>query len=147
MPFIDLSGLDLRTGHHILDEQHKRIFELIAEAYSLFLDMEESSSTFEFVLCVIALKEYLDYHFDEEEEAMTLMNYDKLLEHIEMHHRMQNEVEALIEKLIDDKNHNTKFICKKLLIVLRDLLLEHILNADKPCMRECAKAMSNKQNI
>ncbi len=138
MPFIDLSRLDLKTGHGAIDEQHERILNILNEAYTLFLDMKDNNSTFEFVLCVIALKEYLDYHFEEEEEAMTLMNYPKLIDHIEKHNRMQYEVGSLIEKLIDKENQNVRFLAKKILIVLRDLLFEHIINEDKPCMLQCA---------
>ncbi len=141
MPFIDLSRMDLTTGHAIIDEQHQRIFGLMDEAYSLFLNMKDNASTFEFVLCLIALKEYLDYHFEEEEEAIALMNYPNLIEHIQKHYRMQSEVGSLIERLIDDKNPNIKFIGKKLLIILRDLFLEHIITEDKPCMLQCALSM------
>lgn len=138
MSFIDWINMDLHTGDPIIDQQHEKIFELVNDAYKLFLEIEDNSSTFEFVTCIMAIKEYLDYHFEEEEKIMKALNYPHLLDHIEKHNEVRYDVHLLADKLIDEKNPNIKFLSKKLLLILRDLLVEHISNEDKVCIRQCA---------
>ncbi len=144
MSFIDWVNLDLHTGHSIIDEQHEKIFDLVNEAYKLFLDIKDNSSTFEFVTCIMAIKEYLDYHFEEEEKIMMALNYPNTHEHIEKHDEVRYDVNELVEKLIDEKNPNIKFLSKKLLLVLRDLLVEHISEEDKVCMNKCAHILQDR---
>ncbi len=144
MAFIDWINLDLHTGDAIIDQQHEKIFELVNEAYSLFLEIKDNSSMFEFTTCIMAIKEYLDYHFEEEEHIMHALNYPAMADHIEKHNEVRYDVHLLADKLIDEKNPNIKFLSKKLLLVLRDLLVEHISNEDKVFVRKCAMMLQEK---
>ncbi len=144
MAFIDWINLDLHTGDAIIDQQHERIFELVNEAYNLFLDIKDNSSMFEFTTCIMAIKEYLDYHFEEEEKIMHALDYPYMAEHIEKHNEVRYDVHLLADKLIDEKNPNIKFLSKKLLLVLRDLLVEHLSNEDKVFVRQCALMLREK---
>ncbi len=144
MAFIDFVNLDLHTGHPSIDKQHEQIFDLVNEAYRLFLQIEDNSSTFEFMSSITSIKDYLDYHFAEEEKIMKAVHYPGMADHIEMHNEFRDEVNALIEKVIDDKNPNIKFLSKKLLLVLRDLLVNHIESEDKRFVRNCAEILKKQ---
>ncbi len=136
--FIDWRNLDIITGHPIIDTQHIKIVDLINKSYNLFLQIEDNSATFEFVDSIMAVKEYLYFHFEEEEKIMTALNYSGMRDHVETHNQVRYEIDVLIEKLMDDKNPNIKYLSKKLLLVLRDILLHHIETSDKMLVRDCA---------
>lgn len=136
--FIDWRNLDIITGDPIIDTQHIKIVELINESYNIFLQIEDNSATFQFVDSIMAVKEYLYFHFEEEEKIMKSLNYHGMRDHVDTHNQVRAEIDILIEKLIDEKNPNIKYLSKKLLLVLRDILLHHIETSDKVFVRDCA---------
>ncbi len=143
MAFIDWRNLDIITGHSVIDTEHIRIVELINQAYNVFLTIEDNTSTFEFVNSIMAVKDYLYFHFEEEEKIMKSLNYSGMRDHIETHNEVRTEINILIEKLIDDKNPNVKYLSKKLLLVLRDILLHHIETSDKILVQDCAHILKD----
>ncbi len=141
--FIDWRNLDIITGHPIIDTQHIKIVELINEAYIVFLKIEDNTATFEFVSSIMAVKEYLYFHFEEEEKIMKSLNYPDMSNHMDTHNEVRSEIDILIERLMDEKNPNIKFLSKKLLLVLRDVLLHHIETSDKIFVKDCAKIIKD----
>ncbi len=143
MAFIDWVNLDLDTGHPIIDEQHQKIIEIVNGLYNDFLRIEDNSSALNFKNTFYATREYIDFHFEEEEKIMSALNYQYMGDHIEAHRAFQREMNELTLKLNDDKHLNIKYLSKKLLLALRDLLLDHITDEDKVFVRDCAHILQN----
>ncbi len=138
MAFINWNDLDLHTGHPVIDKGNVKIVEIVNELYQEFLDMENNSSTFVFMTGIMSAKEHIDYHFAEEEKIMKALNYPGMADHIDSHNEVRYDVNELIEKVIDDKNPNIRFLSKKLLLLMRDLLVNHITKEDKRFVKSCA---------
>ncbi len=137
--FIDWRNLDIITGHPVIDTQHIKIVELINVSYNVFLEIYDNTATFEFLDSIMTVKDYLYFHFDEEEKIMSALSYRDMRDHIETHNQVRHEIDTLIAKLMEDKNPNVKYLSKKLLLVLRDILLHHIETSDKVFVADCAK--------
>ncbi len=140
MAFINWNDLDLNTGHKIIDEQHERLIEIVNGLYKQFLGIEDNSysSSLRFKDSFAEMKEYVDFHFAEEEKIMKALDYQYKEEHIRAHRDFQTKVNELSLKLNKRNNPNIKYISKKLLLILRDLLLEHITDEDKVFVLDCA---------
>ncbi len=146
MAFINWMDLDLSTGHPIIDSNNQKMADIINEIYAEFLLMKDNSSTFVFITGIMSAKEYLDYMFAEEEKIMKALNYPDMADHIDSHNEFRADVDVLIEKVIDDKNPNIKFLSKKLLLLLRDLLINHITTEDKRFVRSCAMILKKQMD-
>ncbi len=141
MAFIDWGDLDLDTGHPIIDAQHQKLVEIINELYNEFLEMEDNSKSFVFKNSVLATQEHIDYCFMEEEKIMNALDYPDRYDHIERHDEFRRDLAGLFKKVADDKNPNVKFLSKKLLLLLRELLLDHITKEDKRFVLSCARIL------
>ncbi len=144
MAFIDWVNLDLHTGHPIIDEQHEKLIEIVNDLYNQFLNIKCNDSANEFRKSFYAMKEYVDFHFEEEEKIMQALDYEYMDDHIKAHRAFQKEVGILTVKLNNRYNPNIKYISKKLLLILRDLLLEHITDEDKVFVLDCAHILQKK---
>ncbi len=144
MAFINWNDLDLYTGHPVIDQQNAKTVEIVNELYQEFLSIEDNSSTFVFMTGIMSVKEHIDYHFATEEKIMTALNYPDMADHIDSHNEVRYDLEQLIEKVIDDKNPNIKFLSKKLLLLMRDLLINHITKEDKRFVKSCAMILKKQ---
>ncbi len=137
MAFIDWVNLDLHTGHPVVDEQLHYILTLVDQAYMQFLEIENNSSTFDFVNTILSIQDYLNEHFQVEEDLMRELKYKGINDHISSHRDFKYNLNELVEKIMANKVPNIKFLSKKLLLLLRDLLVNHIEREDKLFVKTC----------
>ncbi len=137
MAFIDWVNLDLHTGNAVIDEQLHYIVTLVDQAYDQFLEIENNSSTFEFVNSILTIQDYLNTHFETEEKMMKELNYKGFNNHVSSHNDFKYDLNELVEKIMANKVPNIKFLSKKLLLLLRDLLVNHIEKEDKAFIKAC----------
>lgn len=137
MAFIDWVNLDLHTGHPVIDEQLHYILTLVDQAYMQFLEIENNSSTFDFVNTILSIQDYLNEHFKTEEALMKELGYKYMRDHISSHNDFKYSLNELVEKIMGNKVPNIKFLSKKLLLLLRDLLVNHIELEDKAFITSC----------
>lgn len=108
----------------IIDIQHKHLVDLInelAEAKQKQKDSEIHSKV---------LKELVDYtmlHFKDEEEYMQKIGYPHILEHKAQHKILIRQIVDILQKY---KNGQTQ-ITDRLLDILNNWLIKHILKQDK----------------
>ncbi len=106
-----------------MDNQHKRLFELIAELHTAMRSGKGRQMLDETFAGLIA---YTQTHFKDEEELMRLNDYPGLAAHQKMH-------AALIEKVED---YQRRFMSGELAITievmefLKDWLVNHIQKTD-----------------
>jgi hemerythrin len=106
-------------GFDRLDAQHRQLFE-IANAIPETVD-EHAART-----CIVRLFKYTREHFLCEEAQMRKLGYPKLMEHIEIHNQLLEQLSDIALKPLDRDEANLAF--KQ--FVLR-WIVDHIMMADK----------------
>jgi hemerythrin len=113
-------------GIEEIDNQHKKLFLLINQLYTSFIEKKSDE-----VLNEI-LKELLDYaryHFDTEEKFLNEINYPKIKEHTAIH-------EDFTSKAVEFRHSFRKgsIITSSVMNFLRKWVSDHILIADRDYM-------------
>ncbi len=111
-----------------VDEQHKKLVDLINELYDAVKNPEKSMEVIDRVLK--ELIDYAHYHFSTEEKLMEQYNYPELEMHKKQHNAFKNKVQKFLEEREsspDQKRNLTLEVMK----FLKDWLILHIMGVDK----------------
>ncbi|NRU14790.1 hemerythrin [Clostridium beijerinckii] len=119
---------EYKIGIDQIDEQHKKLFELADQAYTLLKDEFAIDKYDKIIHIMDELKDYTIFHFKSEEEYMKSINYKRLFTQKIEHDKFIKSLEEIDYKNIDE-NQDESLI--KLLNFLNDWLTEHILKTDK----------------
>lgn len=111
---------DLSTGETLLDEQHRAIFEWLAELESAAAD----ERTLFGVYAITRLKNFIAEHFAAEEALMKSVGYPDLVEHMAEHARFRAKIVDLQLKCIGQE------ITTEAVEFLSDWLSNHIAKTD-----------------
>lgn len=111
---------DLCTGVPKLDEQHKEIFEWLAELQSATAD----ERTLFGVYVITRLKHYMREHFATEEALMKAAGYPGLVQHMAKHAEFRAKLEELqLKSIAEDISEDT-------VSFLTEWLTHHIVETD-----------------
>ncbi len=113
---------DLQTGIERVDEQHKKLVDLINELFEANRNKDRS-------LVAHVLDELVDYtvfHFKDEEEMMAEAGYRFLEEHAKVHQRFVDKVAGFQSRFKKGED-----IADELLAILEDWLIRHIKLNDR----------------
>lgn len=119
---------EFRTGIEIIDQEHKKLFEIADRAYVTLTD-EFIADKFDYIVDI--LKELADYsvvHFQHEEEYMMSIRYKKLFSQKAEH---QEFIEKFESYHLDDIDENQGGVMLEILDYLGNWLIHHILESDK----------------
>lgn len=117
-----------RTGIALVDEEHKRLFEIIRETDQV-IHAELLHDKYDEIMRILAeLKDYTVHHFQDEEEYMERIGYEGLPEQKRAHEAF---VEKLTEINLDEVDDNQQEYLEELIAFLLGWLSNHILKADK----------------
>jgi hemerythrin len=119
---------EYKIGVELIDEQHKKLFELADKAYLLLKDDFSIDKYDKIVHILEELKDYTIFHFKSEEEYMESINYKRLFTQRIEHEKFIKALEDINYKYIDEKQDESLV---KILNFLNDWLVEHILKTDK----------------
>jgi hemerythrin len=108
-----------------LDEQHKKMFEIINRVYGLAEKSLENKKSLEIIE---ELKEYGNHHLSTEEEYFKKFNYPEANSHIAQHNDYKKRI---LEMEKSQKDLEGKRAYKELSEFLRDWWLGHIQNMDQ----------------
>lgn len=114
---------NLSTGHTRIDEDHRKLFEMI-NAFQNALEQERGKELTGRVLNNLVL--YYRVHFLREEEAMQRIGYPDYLEHKLEHESFIKTVDMLKANYESGATINPVFVCK----MLSDWLRNHIAQVD-----------------
>jgi len=118
---------EYKIGVDIIDEQHKRLFELADKAYML-LKNEFTSDKYDKIIRILEeLKEYTATHFDSEEEYMESIKYKRLFTQKIQHKKFIDSLNKIDLRSIDE-NQDESLV--EILTFLNEWLIEHILKTD-----------------
>jgi len=110
-------------GIKSIDDQHKKIVELINKIYSAFTEKKADSAL---RLVLKEMEEYAQFHFSYEEKILKSLNYTFYDNHIAEHHKFAEKVAEFKNKL-ENGNFPMTFT---ILNFLKDWLTNHILVVD-----------------
>ena len=115
------------TGIELIDEEHRRLFEIIANADKIIHTDLLHDKYDEIIHILSELKEYTIVHFHDEEEYMKQIQYPELA-------KQQIAHESFIEKLasidLDSLDDNQQAYLEDLIAFLLNWLSVHILQMD-----------------
>ncbi len=107
------------VGDKLLDEQHRRIFNLGNEISNI-----DSANIKK---AIMKLFKHTREHFDHEEELMREVEFPGFEEHRELHNDLIEKL-GKIELKSPDNNHSNSYVFRKLVY---NWIIDHIMNQDK----------------
>lgn len=117
-----------RTGITLIDDEHRRLFEIIKETNDV-IEAELVHDKFDAIVHILEeLKDYTIMHFQDEERYMESIAYDGLALQRVAHTAF---VDRLNEINLDDVDDHQKEYLEELIDFLLAWLINHILKMDK----------------
>ena len=106
MPLINWDS-DFVFGIQKIDEQHKKIFEIINRLYDLFNNKELDQLVIDQTIKELA--DYAIYHFQVEEQYFMEFGYEKMDEHIRIHDQYRAKIEEWRKRYDESKDRTIFF--------------------------------------
>lgn len=119
-----------------LDSQHKEIFNIINDLYSIVTKGKPSDDELSVIL--VRLEKYTNAHFKYEENYMSLIAYPKLNEHKEIHKKFSQKLSGLFSDL-----DNKRLYHQDLMDFLKDWWLSHVAGADQEYTKHAETNINN----
>jgi hemerythrin len=116
------------VGVKDIDDQHRRLFEIADQAYTLLRKDLQTDKFDRIVEIFEELKDYTVYHFNFEESYMAGIGYPKILSHKVEHSDFIEKVNGVDYRQIDD-NQNQYLM--EILNFVVDWIKSHIKERDK----------------
>lgn len=126
---------EYRTGIEMVDEEHKRLFEIIRETNDLIY-AELLHDKYDGIMQLLdELREYTIVHFSDEEAYMERIGYEGLAAQKKAH---QAFVDKLTEINLEEVDDNQQAYLEELIQFLLGWLINHIKQVDKkiPVVKE-----------
>ncbi len=116
------------TGISQIDEEHKELFRIIDNLYSVMNDDFIADKYDEIISLLEQLKNYTKFHFEDEEAYMKKINYKDLPAQQRAHEAFIARLDDMDLAHIDENQQDT---LEELLEFLTEWLTNHILHSDK----------------
>ncbi len=113
------------VNHPEIDNQHKKWIDIYNKMHDSMMSLESSNEQTTEILQ--AMIEYAQNHFRYEEEYMHEINFPDIVEH----RRMHKDFQSLIYSYHRDINQGKMVLNTKIIKLIRNWLLEHIIEEDK----------------
>lgn len=120
-----------RTGITLIDDEHRRLFEIIKETNDLIHEEFLHDKYDEIVRLITELRDYTEFHFSDEEALMTHIQYPGLNAQKRAHSAfIERLVEIDLNDLDEMDDHQQEYLLD-LIQFLLDWLTNHILACDQ----------------
>lgn len=117
------------TGVELIDNEHRRLFEIIGEAYRI-VEKDTVSDRYDEIMHLLdRLEEYAEVHFSHEEQLMEQIQYPWINEQRRAHTIFLEKME---DKDFGENEENQQEYLEELLDFLYAWLGNHIMKMDKP---------------
>lgn len=116
---------DYETGIDLIDDEHKKLFEILDEAFE---EVEEGERDDKIKNVLTHLYDFMKKHFKKEEEFMKEINFSFLVEHTQIHQNIIHECNTLLQEV---NQTNAELFEKKLAQLIDEHIINHILVEDK----------------
>ena len=115
---------DYSVGIKEIDEQHKRLFEIINELHNA---MKEAKAKSVLGKVIKDLIDYTEFHFSSEEILLKNCKYPDFNQHKIIHDQFTAKVKEFERKYLSD----TVLLSQEIVQYLKDWLVKHIKESDK----------------
>ncbi len=115
-----------RLGVERIDKQHQKLFKMTG---ALVQAARDGAGEETYKKALYFLKEYVVYHFQDEEDYQRAIGYSRLEEHIQQHREFAGKVQEYEEKLIE--NGYDQRMTKYLAGTLTAWLIHHVADSDQ----------------
>lgn len=119
---------EYRIGVNLIDDQHKKLFEIADRAYELIKNPLNVDKYDKIVEILKELKDYTVFHFTTEEKYMKTIGYKKFLSHKVQHDDFIEKINSFDLNEIDQDQD--KYVMEVLDFIVK-WISEHILGTDK----------------
>ena len=116
-----------KTYNQRIDIEHEKLFEIGERAYQLLINQYDVDKYDKIVKVIEELKEYTVYHFNDEEEYMSSINYKRLFTQKIDHAFFIKKLDEVDLNKIDE---NQDEAIMDILTFLNEWLVNHILEKD-----------------
>lgn len=130
----------INTGIEVIDMQHKELFRIGRAIEQLVITRCIGMEEKQLLQIICELREYVAYHFYEEEHLMELYNISSLNEHKVEHKKYQDMILSIDLKKFNDHLFDE---VAKLKDNITQLVFHHMLTTD----REMAKELREKMDL
>ena len=115
-------------GIELIDTQHKELFRIAGDAYSLLKNEFHTDKYDHVVKLIEELKNYAIFHFESEQNYMQEIGYKKFLSHKVVHDDFLDKVNKVNLEHMDE--NQDKYLSDIIMFVV-DWIEDHILKTDK----------------
>lgn len=120
-----------KTGIELVDDEHRRLFEIIKEANDL-INAELLHDKYDKIMEILAsLKDYTEFHFNDEEELMKRISYPGLEAQKHAHAAFIERLVDIDLNTLDEIDNDQQAYLLDLINFLIGWLSNHILACDK----------------
>lgn len=120
-----------KTGIELVDDEHRRLFEIIKEANDL-INAELLHDKYDKIMEILAsLKDYTEFHFNDEEELMKRISYPGLEAQKHAHAAFIERLVDIDLNKLDEIDNDQQAYLLDLINFLIGWLSNHILASDK----------------
>jgi hemerythrin len=117
-----------KTGIDFVDEEHRKLFEIIEQANDLIHEQLLHDKYDEIVHVITQLREYTELHFSDEEAYMERIGYEGITLQRYAHHSFIERLKEIDLEVMDD---NQQAYLEELVDFLLEWLIHHIQKMDK----------------
>ncbi|MDO5291694.1 MAG: hemerythrin domain-containing protein [bacterium] len=133
---------ELEVGIPEIDEQHRELFRIVRDMEQLLITRCIGVSNQQLIDVVRQLREFVSYHFYEEEKVMNEFDYSLKEAHIASHNKMNEMVLSIDLPKLGEMPFDE---LKKIKDGTQDWIFEHMFNADKHMGLEIKEKMKQRQ--
>ena len=130
-----------KTGIELIDNEHRRLFEIIDEVNTLIHEELLFDKYDEIMRLLSELKDYTEFHFEDEEAYMEQIKYPSLDIQRRAHSAFVERLVGINLTELDDMDEHQQDYLMELLSFLQNWLINHILKSDK-LIGEYARSLS-----
>lgn len=116
------------TGIPLVDEQHKKLFEIAGKTYALINDEFAVDKYDKIIELIEELKDYTVFHFKSEEEYMLSIGYRKFFSHKVEHDDFVEKINSIDYTQLDQDQDT---YLRNILEFVVEWISNHILKLDK----------------
>ncbi len=111
----------------IIDQQHKKLFEIGDDIHKLIIESESLDTYNEIEKMIEELIRYTQFHFSHEEYLLKEYNYENYDGHIKEHEKFMDFLNAIDIEAIQE--HQEKYV-DELLNFVAQWIFKHMMHAD-----------------
>ena len=135
---------ELNTGIEAVDQQHQEMFRIVRDIEQLLIIHCIGVTEKQLYAIIRELREFVSYHFYEEEKLMKKYNVSTYEEHKKNHKRMVKLIEGIdIPKLGRQPYEELTKIKEG----IQDNIFEHMFNVDRIMCEEIKEKMREKKIV